>query len=105
MLVSALLLALQAMPQEQVQPEIQRPYLEAVVAWFLCAKREIDAVPSRDRRERSEQVVDAALATCAAEEGAVQTVLRRQYNAESVERLMTLVRGESKENMIGYARR
>ena len=105
MIVSAYLLALQAVPQEQAPPEIERPYLEAVATWFLCAKREIDTVPSRDRRRQSEQVVDAALAACTAEEAAAYAVLRRQYNAESVERLMTQVRGESRDNMIAYARR
>jgi hypothetical protein len=104
MIVSAYLLALQAVPQEQAPPEIERPYLEAVATWFLCAKREIDTVPSRDRWRQSEQVVDAALAACTAEEAAY-AVLRRQYNAESVERLMTQVRGESRDNMIAYARR
>ena len=70
MIVSAYLLALQAVPQEQAPPEIERPYLEAVATWFLCAKREIDTVPSRDRWRQSEQVVDAALAACTAEEAA-----------------------------------
>jgi hypothetical protein len=72
---------------------------------MFCLKRQVDAVPRRERRQRGEALIDEAFVACAAEEAALRALLRSRFDEPSTEQALELVRDSSRDGMRRYIRR
>lgn len=100
-MIIAFLLAVHAPQPAGFTPAEER----AVLATMECQKRYLDAVPRRERRRRSQALIEEALGACPAEEAALRAALRTRFNAEAAEQMMQLIRNTTRDGMADYVRR
>lgn len=90
---------------DSLRPEVQAAFDPARLAWLVCLRRHADAARRSGRRANREAALDASFTDCEADENAMRTALRRQYNQESVDRLMVELRRTVRAPMRDYLRR